>query len=130
MKYDVDHCADSGICIVTVSGEHKRPEDSKILQQVALDYCTKQQCSRFLFDMRKAKVTGTTMDVYETGMEPIVQKFDRSRFKIALAYSGDMTDHKFMETVLVNRGYNVRVFDDYDNALSWLTDDGENAHQA
>ena len=42
------------------------------------------------------------------------------RLKIALLFAGDMEDHKFMENVAYNRGYQVRVFDNRDQAMAWL----------
>ena len=35
MKYTVEHDRSSGYCLVRVSGEHKRPEDSLTLQGLA-----------------------------------------------------------------------------------------------
>jgi len=60
------------------------------------------------------------MDIFATGTAPDDECFERD-FKIALVYSGDMEDHKFMETVVVNRGYNLSVFPEIDEAILWLT---------
>ncbi len=121
MEYAVEHDEDRGVCIVRVSGELRRPQDSKVLQEFACDFWARYECSRFLFDMREATVIGSTMDTYRTGARPDADGVPRGQSKTALVYSGDLAEHKFLETVVSNRGYMLRVFDDFDEALKWLT---------
>ena len=125
MKYTVDHDRYRGFCVISVSGEHRRPEDSITLQKLASDIRTKDGCNRFLFDMREADIKGDGIKTFKTGVAPEEKGLDRN-FAIALVYSGSMKEHKFMENVLVNRGYNVRVFDHLDTAVEWLTPTGDN----
>lgn len=120
MKYTSKYDETSGICSVRVTGKHKRPKDSLTLQQFAWDFGGERNCQRFLFDMTQAEIIGGTMDTFEAGTIPTDPDHMQVKKKIALAYSGDMTDHKFMENVAVNRGYNLRVFDQIDKALEWL----------
>ncbi len=70
--------------------------------------------------MREATIVGGTVDTFETGTVPADTNHRQGAQTIALVYSGDLSAHKFMETVAVNRGYNVRVFDDADEAREWL----------
>ena len=121
MKYRFEHDQEIGVCIVRVSGEHKRPDDSKTLQIFARDFREEHRCSRYLFDMREATITGSTLDVFKTGIAPATLGFGRGDFKVALVYASGTDDHKFIEDVVVNRGYMLRVFLDIDEALSWLT---------
>lgn len=51
---------------------------------------------------------------------PVDQDYKQTSQKIALVYSGDLTDHGFMENVAVNRGYRLKVFDQIDKAIEWL----------
>jgi hypothetical protein len=121
MEYTFEHDKERDVCVVRVSGENRRPEDSRVLQQFACDFRAENGCSRFLFDMREATIIGGTMDTYQTGTQPHYNGVPRGASKTALVYSGDMADHKFLETVVSNRGYVLRVFDDYDEAYAWLT---------
>ena len=121
MEYTFEHDKDEDVCVVRVSGQHRRPEDSIVLQRFARDFGAENKCFRFLFDMREATISGSTVDIYQAGVQPDVDRFPREKYRIALVYSGDTADHKFMEDVVVNRGYILRVFDDYDQARLWLT---------
>lgn len=113
----------SGICKITVNGTVKRPDDSLILQQFALDFDKVKGYQKFLFDMRKAEFIGGTMDVYKTGTFPADTDRRQTREKMALVYAEVTDEHKFMETVAVNRGYQLRVFghNGMNDAIEWLT---------
>lgn len=113
----------SGICTVTVTGKVKRPVDSQILQQFAHDYDKDKGCRKFLFNMTKAEVIGGTIDAYNTGSFMADSDHKQIWQKMALVYTEVTNEHKFMETVALNRGYNLRVFgqSDMDNAIQWLT---------
>jgi hypothetical protein len=43
------------------------------------------------------------------------------RTKRAFVFSEDAKDYQFFETVSVNRGQLVKIFEDIDEALAWLT---------
>ena len=119
MKFSVEHNDSDGICIVSVHGEHKRPADTILLQNLAQDIRHEKGCVKFIYDMREASITGTISDTFKTGLRPGKEGFERD-FRIALVYSEILEDHKFMEDVLVNRGYQVRTFNDIDKAIIWL----------
>ena len=120
MEYIPEFDETNGICRIRVTGKHKRPHDSRILQQFARDFGKERNCQRFLFDFRHARTTGGTMDAYEAGTVPVDPDHQLARTKFALLFSGDLEIHKFMEDVAVNRGYKVRVFDDREQAMAWL----------
>ena len=120
MKYTTQFDEGSGICTICVTGEHKRPEDSLALQQFARDFGDERGCDLFLFDMTKAEITGGTMATFQTGTVPTDPDHKQVKQKIALVYSGNMADPKFMEDVAVNRGYLLRVFNEIDKAIEWL----------
>jgi hypothetical protein len=120
MKYTIDRASNRGFCVIRVSGEHRRPDDSITLQKLASDIRSKDGCNRFLFDMSQADIKGEGIETFKVGVAPVEKGLDRN-FTIALVYSGSLKEHKFMENVLVNRGYKVRVFDNVDAAIEWLT---------
>jgi len=120
MEYSTEFDESKGICTVRVTGRHERPQDSAVLQQFARDFGEECGCQKFLFDMRQAEITGGTMDIFETGTVPVDPDRRQTQQKIALLYTSNLSDHKFMETVAVNRGYQIRVFDEMDKALGWL----------
>ena len=127
MKYTAEFDETSGICTVRVTGRHKRPDDSFVLQQFARDFGNDQGCQRFLFDMTRANIAARTIDTFLTGTVPFDSDHVQRQQKIALVYSSHMADHRFMENVAVNRGYDLRVFDQIDRAVEWLTPTEDNA---
>jgi len=127
MEYTTEFNETDGICTVRVTGIHKRPDDSVILQQFARDFGDERGCQRFLFDMTQADIVGGTTNTYLVGTVPVDPDRRQTRQKISLVYSGSITIHKFMETVAVNRGYQLRVFDRMDNAVEWLKLKKDNA---
>jgi len=120
MEYTTEFDEANEIYMVRVTGRHKRPEDSLVLQQLAQKVGDEQECQRFLFDMTQAEIIGGTMDTFETGTVPVDPNHKQARQRIALVYAGNLSEHKFMENVAVNRGYQLRVFDRMDEALEWL----------
>ena len=57
---------------------------------------------------------------------PDDSEHEQAQQRIALLYADHLADHKFLEDVAVNRGYLLRVFDQMDKALEWLTSKEEN----
>lgn len=91
------------------------------LQRVARDYKAENGCSKYLFDMREATIEGDTFSTYHTATAPLDQGMKPHEYRVALVYTGDLSDHKFMELVASNRGYSLKVFDSYESAMRWLT---------
>lgn len=122
MEYTTEFNDTKEICTVRVTGRHKRPDDSMLLQQLALDIGDEHGCQRFLFDMTQAEIIAGIMETFEVGTVPIDHDQKMLRNRVALVYKGDLSQHKFMETVAFNRGYRMRVFaeDEMDQALEWL----------
>lgn len=121
MEYTIEFDDVKKICTVRVTGRHERPGDSILLQQLARNIGEERDYQRFLFDMTQAEILGTTMDTFKTGTVPADPDHKQTRQRIALLYTRNLADHKFMENVAVNRGYKLAVFDEMDRALEWLT---------
>jgi hypothetical protein len=120
MKYTVEFDISSGVCVIQVSGVHKRPGDSHELLRIAGAVAEEYGCSRFMFDMRGATIVGDTMGAFHTAVDPEKHGFSRL-YRIASVYSAITEDHKFMENVGVNRGAKgFRIFDDIDTAREWI----------
>ena len=121
MKYNIKYIEETGICIIEVSGILRRPDDSMKLQEITIDIKSRHNYSRFLFDMRKANIISDTVKTYETGINPMLQGINWDADRVVLLYTGDMEEHKFLETVLINRGYNIKVTDNIEEAMDWLS---------
>ena len=73
---------------------------------------------RALVDIRKQQVTGPVMELYEFGNNI------PSGMVFAVLGNPHADDHKFVETVALNRGKNVRLFfGSEEDAIEWLMTD-------
>jgi hypothetical protein len=124
-NHTIEYAEDETLCVVKVTGEHRRPKDSSVLRKIAFETFRQKGIYRFLFDLTKADVVGGVADTYEAGTEPIMEGLHRTKFKVALVYDEPGIDERFLETVMVNRGYRLRVFGDEGKALAWLKEDPE-----
>lgn len=120
MEYHVEYDADRGVCTVTVTGPHQRPHDSEELQRFARKFGRERNCRRFLFDMTRAEIHAQTMDTFATGTVRVDTDYSQRVQRIALVYADRSADQRFLETVACNRGYQVQVFDNVDDAMTWL----------
>ena len=70
--------------------------------------------------MTQAEIIGGTMDTFKTGTVPVDPDHAHATQKIALLYTKCTSSEKFLENVAVNRGFQLRVFDDLNAAHKWL----------
>ena len=96
--------------------------DNSLKMAKAITHTMKtNRITKALIDHRNlVDVTGSTMDIYNrTKLFRIIGVI--LRIKIAEIIKPEHMEHfKFFETVCVNRGYNISVFQDREKALSWL----------
>jgi hypothetical protein len=116
---------------IVINEEHKYAEvttrgiadkDSSLAMAKAIINETKaKQIKKILIDHRNlVNVIGSTMDIYErprslrdSGAIPGI--------KIALIIKPEHWEHfKFFETVCVNQGFLMSIFQDKEEAMSWL----------
>lgn len=78
-------------------------------------------CRKLLNDLRDATISASTMEIY---MLPRV--VDReglvSGIKRALLVRELVEEFRFLETVFINHGQQVRLFQDADDGVRWLLD--------
>ncbi len=122
MNISVEHNASLNICCGHVTGTVSGRSDVRGMLDEILPVAAQHSCTRFLFDLREAKITAGTTEVFNTGADLTALGFDRSK-KAAIVYSQDDSEHRFLETVATNRGHGLRIFKDVNQAISWLTGD-------
>jgi len=76
-------------------------------------------CTRILNDLREVDLELSTVDIYDIPNLVAGSGIERS-VKRAVVFSRDVGDYQFFETVSVNQGQFVRVFEDFDVAVTWL----------
>ena len=79
-----------------------------------------ENISAFLYDLRGSSNVESISANYRYVREDMKgQGLDRSS-RVAMLTRPDDTSHDFIETLLVNTGYNVRIFRDEEAAVAWL----------
>lgn len=120
METKIEYRTGDTVCCIRVTGDIMRPVDSNRLQAIAFDHGDKTGCRKYLFDMRKANVVSKNEGFYEAATGPGARGIDPDKYHTALVYDEVLTDHRLMQTVLNQQGYDVSVFDNIDLALEWL----------
>ena len=125
MDYTTKFDEENGICIISVKGKLRRPDDSLTLQKFVFDYHKEKGYSRFLIDMRQAQIIGEKSDTFSIGTIPFDtdQKMKTIPHKVALVYSSTDIDEILLENVAVHRGYNLKIFTKIDKAIDWFKKD-------
>jgi len=84
-----------------------------------LEVSTKHDCSNLLADLRATTMMAATIDTFE-----LPNRFEKlgllPEHKLAIVYSEAEDDYQFLETVSRNRGLQIRVFADFEDAENWL----------
>jgi hypothetical protein len=120
MPFTIEYSQEADIIMVVVDGELSL----SLLQELAGEVTKtvkKVGCRRILNDLRKAKPTKSTIDIYD--MPGTARKSGVGlACKRALLVVEETDDFHFLETVFINQGHQVRMFTDLGAAESWLLD--------
>jgi hypothetical protein len=97
--------------------------DFAVSKQALLDIASEiEQPGEYeiLVDTRNAEVVLSLVDIFELG-EALAAHPSLRRSKIACLTSiRDMKEAEFLETTTANRGLRVRMFTDFEEAITWL----------
>lgn len=91
--------------------------DGMNLFQPLIDACTTHNCRKALIDAREVKVDFGIMAMLQAGED--AASLTHIGLRIALLARKDMLS-SFFDTVVFNRGGDVRVYTDIDAAREWL----------
>jgi len=109
---------EDGIVAATVEGRLTVGVAEQTISEMT-EVSTRHYADLLLVDLRNATMAASTTDIYY-----LPSRFAglglNSRHKLALFVAQDQQAHDFLETVSYNRGYSIRVFEDLDEAKSWL----------
>lgn len=117
MPYTIRYDQEFDYIIVTVEGQL----DLSVLENLASDIAKaveKHSCKRIFNDLRRARLKGI-IDTYY--MPKVMEKSGIAlSCKRAFVVGEITTDFSFFETVFVNQGHQVKIFDRIDKAQQWL----------
>jgi hypothetical protein len=77
-------------------------------------------CKRLLNDLRKAKITDDTIAIFKTPEAMEIEGIDRTWKRAVVVDEQYWGEFRFFETVSVNRGHQVKLFMEFDDAIIWL----------
>jgi hypothetical protein len=124
MNIEIKYLDEHDIVRISWHGLFSGPRDAPSMMNQARPVLEGHACTRILFDFGEAQIVDSTLRTYETGSRAKDLGYDQ-KFKAAILYSQDEKKHAFVETVMRNRRYNIRIFQDESTAISWLTDKGD-----
>jgi len=99
-----------------------RAEHMMKMSGEAIEAARQHRLDWFLADGREMTLTATAVKLYDLPRALEMQGFSRLQ-RVAIIWSGDPSQKgkfSFLETVFVNRGFQVRLFRDYFEGMSWL----------
>jgi len=118
MPYKIYYNEEQDYIVVTVDGEFALSNLKELAADVAR-FIEQYDCNRILNDLRRASLTQDSFNIYnmpktasQAGIEP--------RYRRALVVSGHTSDFRFLETVFLNQGHNVKMFTDINAAMRLL----------
>ena len=111
---------ESGICTLSVRGDFVRPKDAFEIERITADLYVERRCRLFLVDMTDARIVARTMDTFDSSNPPAELRVALRKVRVASLYPELTEDHRFLEDVAVNRGFQLRVFDNRNKAVNWL----------
>jgi hypothetical protein len=121
MKYTIT-LSDDGTYIRVRVFEAITGEFEKEFAETAIKEAKRHGIKKFLVDVRAtSNIAATYEQVLFAYKDMDRLELDRISRIAILVDAGDQS-HDFIETVLLNAGYNCRLFTDEDSALEWLVE--------
>ena len=118
MSYKVVYNKKTNCILVTIDGELNILLFDKMAKEVA-QYFKQYGCRHVLNDLRHASLVDSITDIYT--MPKHASKFGVTGLvKRALVVSGTFDKFRFLETVFINQGNIVKMFNNMDDARQWL----------
>ena len=118
MAFTIKYDKDKDCILIKIQGEL----NLSLLQQLAskVSVMIKQVgCNRVLNDLRKAKLEENAIDIYSMP-EKARNSGVHMMCKRALVAGRRIHEFKFLETVFLNQGHQVKMFEEVDDAWDWL----------
>jgi hypothetical protein len=122
MHYEICPSEDESYITLVVKGEiNRKIAMQQNLQAHALG--KRLGINRYLVDVTEARNTDTTLDAYQFAYQDMHQTTGiDTKARVAVVTARGDHSHDFIETVARNSGLNVRLFTEWDQAMSFLFD--------
>jgi hypothetical protein len=118
MSHRLHHNPETDCIELTIEGAFDMERLRRIAPEVAR-LSEQRGCRRILNDMSGATITLAISGLYDSPQQMDAAGVSRATRR-ALVVPPDFTQAPFLETVTRNRGHNLRIFTDREQALTWL----------
>jgi len=125
MPYSVTYDTETDCIYVSVQGKLNLSLLDSIAAEVAR-CIVEHGCRRILNDLRQATPTASVSDIYNMPKHALAAGVDRA-VKRALLINEPFSTFRFLETVFINQGNIVQLFNNVDDAKRWLFDEKANS---
>jgi hypothetical protein len=120
MKYTLSPSEDRTYITLAFIGDINRHTTMQHIKQ-AHALAKELGTNKFLLDLREATNTDSTTDQYEFVHRDLLQSEDLDVFAcVAALVDPENHSHDFLETVFRNIGFNLKLFNDRDEALNFI----------
>ena len=118
MSINLKFNEEAGYIEVSVNGDFSLKTLKKIAEGVT-DFVKKHNCNYILNDLRNATLDDSPLSVYSMPKTSLEAGIER-KVKRAILVNELGPDYRFLETVFVNQGNIVKIFENFDKAKTWL----------
>ena len=126
MTHTVTYNPESGVIETVAQGNLSLSEAKDIISAIT-QIAIEKDCFLCLSDYRKATIEMSTLQIYDIPkiLSDIVTSFGLppSKFNRAIIAEKGLRDYQFFETVTLNMGQHVKLFQDMDEARKWLCEE-------
>ncbi len=122
MSHRLCYDPDTDCILLTVEGTFNLDRLAEIAPEVAR-LCQVHDCHRILNDMSTARLELSLVDLFDSPRLMDESGISRSTRR-ALVVPRSFTDAEFLQTVTLNRGHTLQVFQNRELAKAWLLGSG------
>ena len=119
MRFSVKLSDDEKYILCSVTGEFTAAEAQEFTLEI--DTVSRESgCKKFLIDLQDAKNISNVFENYDFAYKDMSRHNFQHDARVAILVSPQDHSNDFVETVISNAGYSVRVCCDNSDAIAWL----------
>ncbi len=123
MLREITYLPEADIVQLRTDGTYVLHAEIETLERLAVAL-KKHDCRKLLIDHRQTTVIAPALDTYDRPDQYARIWGDSStlnQIKTAIVFHEINEDYQFLENVIRNRGWDLRIFTEYETALDWLS---------
>ena len=118
MDFEFRYSEEKKMILGRVSGQLELPVLTKMTSELK-KLSEVHNCMKCLSDMRESPVPESIIDIFDVP-KAVSKAGDMGSFKCAMVVKEVRDQWEFLETISNNRGQQIRIFTDFDEACAWL----------